>query len=211
MNNLDKLVEQLAEEASPVKPAPKPWRLSLLWAIAAVLYVALSVWISGPRSELLQKLQEPWLAVELLVLLLLFVSASLSAAVLAFPDLHQMRAAAWSPLVMFALLIITLTLAWHADSPAAPLPVHNVECTVSITLFSLLPATWTFLSMRRYATVHQRWAGSVALLAAFSVGALWLRLHEENDSINHVILWHYLPMLVIGIIGWSMGKRLLKW
>lgn len=211
MENLDKLVEKLAEEAVPVKPAPHPWLLSMKWGGAAALYVVLSVWLSGPRPDLLQKIQEPWFAAELLALLLVFVTASLSAAVLAFPDLHQMRKTAWSPLAMFALFLIILAFAWRASVPPAPLPVHSFECTVSITLFSLLPAAWTFLSMRRFATTHARWAGSVALLAAFSVGAIWLRLHEVNDSIIHVLLWHYLPMFVIGVMGWGLGKRLLKW
>ena len=76
---------------------------------------------------------------------------------------------------------------------------------------TLLPAGWTFYSMRKYASTHYRLAGSVALLSAFSVGALWLRLHEVNDSIVHVIEWHYLPMLAIGWLGWRLGKRILKW
>ena len=36
-----------------------------------------------------------------------------------------------------------------------------------------------------------RLAGGIALLCAFSVGALWLRLHEVNDSILHLFQWHY--------------------
>jgi hypothetical protein len=49
------------------------------------------------------------------------------------------------------------------------------------------------------------------VLSAFSVGALWLRLHELNDSISHVVTWHYLPMLAAGAIGLWLGRRLLKW
>jgi len=65
--------------------------------------------------------------------------------------------------------------------------------------------------MRKYASTHYRLAGSVALLSAFSVGAMWLRLHEVNDSIAHVIEWHYLPMLAIGLIGLWLGRVVLKW
>ena len=68
-----------------------------------------------------------------------------------------------------------------------------------------------FLCLRRFASTHSRWTGMVALLAAFSVGALWLRLHEETDSIDHVVLWHYLPMVAISLAGWWLGRRLLKW
>ena len=114
----------------------------------------------------------------------IFIATSLSAAVLAFPDLHQMRKAALAPAGLFALFVAIMFFAWRADVPPAPLPVHSFECTVSITLFSLLPAAWTFFSMRKFASTHYRWAGSIALLSAFSVGALWLRLHEA-ERLDH--------------------------
>jgi hypothetical protein len=211
MANIEQLVDRLARDAAPVKPAPHPLQLSLRWLAVAAVYLVLSLWISGLRPDLMQKLHEPWFAAEIAALALIFVATSLSAAVLAFPDLHQMRKAALAPVGLFALFTAILFFAWRADVPPAPLPVHSFECTLSITLFALLPAAWTFFAMRQFASTHGRWAGSVALLFAFSVGALWLRLHELNDSVIHVIWWHYLPMLGIGLIGWWLGKRLLKW
>ncbi|MFH1494897.1 MAG: DUF1109 domain-containing protein [Pseudomonadota bacterium] len=211
MGSIEELVDSLAQDAAPVKPVPHPLKLSLGWAAAAVAYLVLSLWISGLRPDLGQKLQEPWFVAELASLALIFLATSLSAAVLAFPDLHQMKKTAWAPVGLFALFIGIMFFAWRADVPPAPLPMHSFECTASITLFALLPAVWTFFSMRKFASTHSHWAGSVALLFAFSVGALWLRLYELNDSIIHVIEWHYLPMLGIGLIGWWMGKRLLKW
>lgn len=211
MNNLDSLVESLAADAKPVKKLLSPLRLTLLWSVAAVIYLAVTLLISGFRADIAQALHNPWFNMELLALLLVFVSASLSSAVLAFPDLHQKRVLAWAPLVTFALFIAVMVGAWLADSPPSPKPVHSIECTISITLTALLPALWTFVSLRRYASTHSHWAGSVALLSAFSVGAIWLRLHEETDSIAHELAWHYLPMLAIGMIGFWLGKRLLKW
>jgi hypothetical protein len=211
MRNIEELVDSLAQDAAPVKPAPHPFMLSLRWVAVAAAYLVVSLGLSGLRPDLMQKLHEPWFVAEMAALALIFIATSLSAAVLAFPDLHQMRKAALAPAALFALFMAIIFFAWRADMPPAPLPVHSFECTLSITLFSLLPATWTFFSMRQFASTHCRWAGTVALLFAFSVGALWLRLHELNDSIIHVILWHYLPMLGIGLVGWWLGKRLLKW
>lgn len=211
MGNLEELVASLARDAAPVKPAPHPFTLSLVWVVAAAVYLVASLWISGLRPDLMQKLSEPWFVMEVAVLALIFIATSLSAAVLAFPDLHQMRRSALAPAGLFALFAVILFFAWRAEVPLAPLPMHSYECTASITLLALLPAFWTFLSMRRFASIHSRWAGSVALLFAFSVGALWLRLHELNDSIIHVVQWHYLPMLGIGLVGWWLGKGFLKW
>lgn len=211
MANIDDLVAELAQHASAVKPAPHPFMLSLQWTGAAAAYLGLSLALSGIRPELAERLHNIWFAAEILALLGIFIVTSLSAALLAFPDLYQKRCLAFAPILPFMLLLAVMVLAWHADSPPAPLPAHSFECTLGITLMALLPAAWTFYSMRKYASTHYRLAGSVALLSAFSVGALWLRLHEANDSIVHVIEWHYLPMLAIGLLGLWLGKVLLKW
>jgi hypothetical protein len=211
MANIDELIDKLAQDTAAVKPAPHPYLLSLKWMGAAAAYLLVSMVLSGLRPDLLVKLQQPLFVAEIAALAGIFISTTFSAALLSFPDMHQKRGAAFAPVVAFALFVLVMFLAWQADNPPAPLPVHSFECTVSITLFSLLPAVWTFYSMRKFASTHYRWAGSIALLSAFSIGALWLRLHEINDSILHVVEWHYLPMIACGIVGLWLGKKILKW
>ncbi|TAJ81235.1 MAG: DUF1109 domain-containing protein [Gallionellaceae bacterium] len=211
MATLDDLVASLAQEATAVKPAPHPFALSLRWIGAAAIYLAVALAFSGLRPDLMEQLNAPWFAAEIAALLGIFVATALSAALLAFPDLHQKRGLALAPAWTFALFLLVLFFAAGADTPPAALPVHSFECTLGITLMALLPAAWTFYAMRGFASTHCRLAGSAALLSAFSAGALWLRLHEATDSIAHVIGWHYLPMLGIGLLGLWLGKRLLKW
>jgi hypothetical protein len=211
MSNIDDLVAKLAQDAPPVRPAPHPFMLSLQWAGAAAIYLAVALALAGPRPDLVGQFGNPWFVAELAALLGIFIVTSLSAALLAFPDLHQKRLLAYAPALPFLLFIVIMFFAWHADNPPSPLPIHSFQCTLSITLMTLLPAGWTFYSIRRYASTHYRLAGSAALLSAFSIGALWLRLHEATNSIAHVVEWHYLPMLGIGLLGLWLGKVILKW
>jgi hypothetical protein len=76
---------------------------------------------------------------------------------------------------------------------------------------ALLPAVWVLYAVRKFASTRARLAGLVIVLAAFGVGALWLRLHEVNDSILHIVQWHYLPMLAFSLIGFGIGKWALRW
>lgn len=211
MGNIETLIGKLAEDTLPVKPAPHPFMLSAKWMMAALAYLLVSLLISGLRPDLIIKLHEPWFVAEIAALVGIFIATSLSAALLSFPDLHQMRRAAFAPVIMFALFVLVMFFAWRADNPSAPLPVHSFECTISITLFSLLPIFWTFFKMRKLASTHSHLAGCCALLFAFSIGAIWLRLHEINDSIMHVVQWHYLPMIAFGVVGLWLGKVMLKW
>ncbi len=211
MGNINELIDKLAQEGTAVKPAHHPVLLSMEWIAVAVFYLAIALMISGFRSDLMVKLHEPLFAAEIAALVAIFISTSFSAALLSFPDLHQKRRIVLAPAITFALFVMVMYFAWHADQPPSPRPIHSIECTLSISMFSILPAVWIFFVMRKFASTHQYWAGSVALLSAFSVGALWLRLHEPTDSISHVIEWHYLPMIAVGIVGLWLGKILLKW
>jgi hypothetical protein len=211
MADIEHLVETLAQEGAAGKRATHPLLLGLKWIAAGAAYIAGALALTGPRPDLSAALQRPWYVAELVALLCLFLAASLGAALLAYPDAYQKRALAYSPLAMFAVFAGVMLLAWRADAPPAPLPVHSFQCTLSITLLALLPAAWTFREMRRYASTQFGPAGSAAVLSAFSLGALWLRLHEVNDSVLHLMQWHYLPMLAAGLSGLWLGRLLLKW
>ncbi len=211
MDDMEQLIATLSKDAVLVKPAPHPFLLSLKWLAVAVAYLIVALTISGLRPDWLQQLHKPWFVIEVLVLAGIFISTALSAAILAFPDLHQQRRAAFAPVWVFALFVIVIIFALLADEPPAPLPMHSFECTLSILLFSLLPCVAIFYAMRKLASTCPLLSGVVAALFAFSSGALWLRLHEQTDSVIHVIEWHYLPMLAIGLVGLWLGKCLLKW
>lgn len=211
MGNIDELIAKLSQDTAAVKPAPHPFMLSAKWMGGAVAYLVVALMFSGLRPDLMSKLHEPWFVAEIAALVCIFIATSLSAALLSFPDIHQLRRVAFAPVITFALFVAVMFLAWRADNPPAALPVHSFECTASISLFSLLPAVWTFFEMRKFASTHYRLAGCIALLFAFSTGAIWLRLYEVNNSILHVIMWHSLPMIAFGTAGLWLGKKILKW
>ena len=211
MKDIDDLIGQLAQEGGAVKPAPHPISLSLKWMALSAAYLLVLLLVSGVRNELATAFENPWFAIEVALLVAIFITTSVSAALLSFPDMYQMRRAVWMPMAVFGVFACVLLMAWRADMPPAPLPVHGIECTLAILMVALMPGAWLLYAMRKLASTHYQSAGSIALLHAFSVGALWLRLQENNDSILHVLQWHYLPMIVFGILGLWVGKLILKW
>lgn len=211
MANIEELIDRLAQDKAAVQPAPHPFALSAKWMLVAAVYLVGSLMFTGVRHDLMVKLGDPWFVAEMAALAGIFFATSLSAVLLSFPDMHQMRRAVFAPAITFALFAGVILLAWQADDPPALLPIHSIECTSMILLYSLLPAAWVFFEMRKFASTHSSWAGCIAVLFAFSTGAIWLRLNEMNDSIIHVIEWHYLPMILAGLLGMWLGKAFLKW
>jgi hypothetical protein len=211
MDNIEQLVASLSKDAQAVKPAPRPGLLGLKWIGVAAVYLIVSLTISGLRPDWALQLHKPWFDAEIVLLLGILVSTGFSAAILSFPDLHQQGRTAFAPVWIFALFALVMLFSWLADNPPSPLPVHSFECTISILLFSLLPSAGIFYAMRQFASTHLQLSGIVAVLFAFSTGALWLRLHEQTDSIIHLVEWHYLPMIAVALLGWWLGNRVLKW
>ena len=211
MDVTEKLIERIVQDATPVKAAGHPFVLSAKWLGGMLAYLAISVAVLHVRPDLMIKLQSPLFMAEIGLLACIMITTAVSAALLVFPDMHQKRWLAFAPGLIAVFFVIVIFLAWQADNPAAPPPVHNFKCTLSIAFLALLPALWMFYLMRNFASTHPHSAGSIALLSAFSMGALSLRLAEPTDSIMHVVQWHYLPMIGVGMLGLWLGKKILKW
>ena len=208
--NIDQLIVNLSSEPKPARKAQHPAVLFITWFIGACIYVGLLVALHyTPRPDLAHKLMQPLFLGEFVTLILLSATTSLSATILSFPDLYQKRWIALLPIAVFALFVLVIFLEWLGDR--MPMPQHGMDCCAEITLAAMPPALWMFARIRRMAPVHPQLAGSCAVLSSFSIGALVLRIAEPTDSIPHLIVWHYLPMIGIGIMGLWLGRKIFKW
>lgn len=207
----EQLINDLAENAGKVKPSSNPYGLFGRWTVYAAAYIFIAALFLGIRPDFMHTLQSPLFIAELLSLAGVIAASLFSAAILAFPDLYQKKRIALLPVPAFALFVIIMALAFSADNPPAPHPPHAMECLLCISLLSLPPGAFILFNIRRFASTHYYMAGVVATLAAFSTGAMALRLSERTDSISHLLEWHYLPMLGVSILGLLLGKLFLKW
>lgn len=207
----NQLIEQLSQGAGPARVVSDPFALCLKWLLAALAYVALMSLFLHLRPDLSEKLMSPLFAAEVGALALLAISTSLAAALLGFPDLYQKPKLLWLPYAAGTLFVLVVALAWLGSDPLAPHPINELECLTCITLLSFLPAAALFHHLRGMAPVRRGHAGSMAMLSAFAIAALTLRLCEQTDAMNHIILWHYLPLLAFNVLGIVLGRKFLRW
>ena len=207
----NELIAHLSSQAAPTRVSKSPWHMALVWLVGFTIYVALAVLASGLRVDILAQLKTPLFALEIALLVALVVSCAVSAAVLSFPDRYQARRAAQMPLAFFALFAAIILFALITQAVPVELAIKHCECTLFMTFYALLPAAALFYSMRRAASTSPAAASCVAVLTAFAIGALILRLEEQTDSVSHVVMYHYLPMLAAALLGLMVGRKLLRW
>jgi hypothetical protein len=207
----EQLIDELTEKMQAVAPASTPARIFMKWMLYAVVYAAGALFFLKVRPDFMDKLSYPPFLAEILSLTLVIASSLLSAALLAFPDMYQRTRAVFLPVVTFLVFVEVLVWEFIADSPPSPLPPHAMECLLCISALSLIPGAFIIYSIKKLASTHFYVSGLVATLAAFSIGALILRISEQTDSIAHLLHWHYLPMILAAIMGVFLGKLCLKW
>jgi hypothetical protein len=210
MTSTEQLIENLSKEGKKNCNQTTPVRIFGRWLVGSMASVVVMLAIFGLRADLAEKFTDSYFVAEIFTLMLIVISMAFAAATLSFPDNYQRKYIFFLPPISLVSFVISLGFA-YLEKPAEALPEHSFICLFCITMFSMIPAAWAFYLLRKQAPTHLKMAGSTALLAACSIGALTLRLSEKTDSIQHLVLWHYLPMVGYAIIGAWLGKRFLKW
>lgn len=211
MSDTEQLIDRLARSASMGGPCSNPFALCFQWLLAVAFYVTCSAIFLELRPDIEIKLLSPLFLDEIVALILFITSTSLASALLSYPDNFQKPKLLWLPYFSAALFLLVVTLAWFTSPRAIPRPSNELECLTCITLLSFIPAITLFWHIRNMAPTQRGKAGAMAMLSAFGIGALTLRLCEETDSIAHLVQWHYAPMLAVNFIGIVLGKKILKW
>lgn len=212
MSNIETLITRLSNEATPVRPlqAPAFWSCQLL--IVLGVYGFITQFLLGIRHDVFERLAQPLFALEILLLLALTASSLMAALLAIYPDNHQKHRLVSLPYLLFGALV-ALLLAELVQSSEIPVRAgeHSLECALCIASLAVMPSAFLFVILRRGATIHPLKAGSFAVLAASALGCLTLRLSEANDSLSHLLTWHYAPTLCFAALGAWIGRAVLKW
>lgn len=215
MTDTQTLIDRLSKDAAlpKVLRSPRYW-VALLLIVLAVYGIAAQLFL-GLRPDLALQLGRPLFVAEIGLLVALLLASVIASVLAMYPDSYQQPKLLRLPYVAFLLLVglVAIQLFMPLDTRMVmPLPgAHAMECAICIGAVALVPSAAIFALLRKGASVRQFQAGSFAVLAATAIGCLTLRLAEANDSMMHLVSWHYLPTLLFTILGAFIGKYVLRW
>lgn len=212
--NTSELIRRFVDEGAG-RPLLHPMMQSLLWIAGILLYLFVFLMVDGFRPGIFEKLTSTGFVLELILLLLIGISATLSAFCLSRPDDFQMPWIKYSP---FPLLFIWVVVAFatQADSIGIgylwySLSLDQFDCPIHILLFSTLPGIALFFLVRMGAAIRYYWAGGMTTLSVTAFAYLFMRLVENNDNPAHLLVWHALPIFLMCLIGMVAGRKALRW
>ena len=213
----EKVIEQLVAQNSPVTPMGKPIENLLPWLLVSPVYVAVLIFMYHFRPDLAEKMYSYFFSLELILTSLLIITSIMTVAWLSYPDSYGLLWARWLPLLTLAMLV-GLKFYEALFMPTAPLNLEHyssmlgqADCAACIGLFAAVPGYMLYATCRKTSTTHYYWMGILAALGVSAIGYLSLRLIEPTDNVQHLLVWHMLPMLLFSVGGAWLGKRHFRW
>lgn len=207
-SNTNDLIKTLSSEMKPVTRLESPYRRFIKWVLAAFLSLGSGIFLLGINPHLFHSFLIFDFNLQTICLFFLALLSTLSAFLLSIPDKNKplinlipfITLALWGLALIFALIKIpTFTFD------------YGVVCIRDILLLSALPGIMLFLMLRQAAPLSPSKVGLFAMLGIAGLGAFGTQFVCRNGDPLHLLLWHFTPVLIIGILGILIGRFLLKW
>jgi hypothetical protein len=202
------LIEKLTKESQPVRRIHAPFVAFLRWLLVAGFCLGVGIALFGPRADFEEVFRKNGFTLQIVSGIGLALMSALSAFVLSVPD----RPKGWvSALPVFTLSLWLLSISinfYYVDFSPVEL---GFACVRDVAVLSILPSVFLFIMLKASAPLQKGRVGFLAMLSTAALGAVGTQFICHNDDPAHVLLWHFLPVLLIGSLGFWLGRRFLIW
>ena len=211
-----KLIDSLTQDLQPVRPLQAPVTRAIIMSFTAlILIVGMLLFLGGPRADWAAVFKTPIFMIgDILMLVAGFISA-IAAFTLSVPDTKIRKpvivllcaaTVIWVGICLYALSSITL--------PAIQAEIADIgkssACLKALIFMSAVPLAISFFLALRAAPVWRGWTGYALTLSMASFGAFGMRFFCPSDSYAHLLLWHFLPVVALSVLGGLLGRIILR-
>ncbi|MCB0364533.1 MAG: DUF1109 family protein [Bdellovibrionaceae bacterium] len=206
------LINQLSLDLTEVTP-PKPiWWTVGQWLILCLFVAIVANTLMGYDPQVWQALMSPLFLLKQLVLLAASAISVYGAISISLPGQEKSWPRAWAVgLSVFWLVFLLFFLGRDiAERGTDSLFFHwGMFCVKWILITALPLGVFLILRVRAGYPLHRGWAGFLTLTAAGTFSGFALQFHCFGDPF-HSLLWHLVPVYLIGGSGILVGQFLLR-
>lgn len=204
----DDLISKLSAELKPIQTIENPYIRFIKWLLASAFIVASGIALMGVREDWRIVFNSPALLAQNIIIFLNVIGSATAALVLSVPGNEKKTSTRL--IILFPILMWTLLLVIEIFFTPNFHPGNGFHCIADILLFGALPTLFLFYLVQRGAALKRGYAGLFILMSSAAMGAWAIQFTCHNDHPAHIFLWHYLPTLLLGLIGVKLGKRFIK-
>lgn len=199
----NELIHSLAANLKPVKAFKYGFKEYAAVLLAGLFSVLTGIAISGIRADFQNIAVTPSFIIQSFTLLLLAILSTISAMQMSIPSLKKTISQKIAVSTLFFWTVTILYLLLNSKSPFAG---WGFSCASEIALNSIIPAAAIFIVTRKSAILDRFSVGWLILTAGAAYGALATHFSCYMSDPFHLLVWHMLPVFVIGFVGLAAGK-----
>ena len=210
MTSTEKIIEQLAARARPVRPLRPAWVRACTWLLVSAAVIALATALFGLRPRLADLLLRPDTSMEWIGSLLTGVLAAFAVFQLSVPG----RDARWAWLPLPALLLWTggigmgclgeIVRGQFAYDP------RSLQCARDVALVSLPIAVVMLVMVRHAALARPRSTALLGGLAAAALSSAGVGLFHVGETAAMGLVGHLLAVLLLSVLGAVSSRGLFR-
>ncbi len=206
----DKLIGELCGGLKPVKKLPHPLARMALYFVLTAAYVAMIVWMYGPRHDWGDKVIHLNFLFEIGIATAIWISSMVAAAWLCIPDMRGQNWLNAVPVTLTAVLVFWATLRSSLEGLAF-FPIQWGGCFKDGCMMGLVPFVLILIFSRQGATCRPYWMAVQNALSVTMAGWIGLRMTCTMNDMGAGFLHHFIPYMALGIAVGLLARRLFKW
>ena len=205
------LLARLTQDLEPTKKAPSLAMRIGGWIVSMMLFAVVTVLVLGTRADIHSIMFTPRFIVESVAILIAGITAGVLALILSSPG-KRTRESILTALGASVVWLISIGIAFFLQLPDSPLSdglnSMGLMCSKKIIVLSVIPALLLTALLRLGTAIAGRIAGTFLLISSGLIGMFLLQMRCSMDHTVHLMLYHLLPVVALGVLGWCLGGYL---
>jgi len=205
----DELIQNLTEQAKPVKPM-KIGIYLLVWLVFSIVTMVAMMFVTGPRMDAHVHLENVNFYIEGILAVLMAGSGLYAAGLLFMPDVGQKKKAVWLPFLPLSAFAGLAIFSLITEPVSSQEMQWNITCFGDIATLVIPSLVLLFFMVVRASCTHWHLLCMTASLGVGGLAYIISRMMCSEDSLGHVIWFHFVPALVISYVVTCIGQFLVR-
>lgn len=202
------MIKELAKSPN-TKVQTNIWLRLMQWLFVSALLIVTGVTILGMKHSFASMMTMWDKVIETVALATLAILSSFNAFILSTPGQEGRFQRKKIKYLLIGLGLFFVLQFYFYQYSSLSFKMH-FGCAMDILLLGVPSAGLLFFMLSKSANTFPKWSGYLACIAGFSLAAIGSRYTCMDLTSLHFLLWHFLPVVILGMIGFQLGQKLLQ-